>query len=294
MEPVRPLPAPQLGSLEERLERGDIVPLQPCPFALPSDADRQFLCSLKVRGSKNINFNPATSSVSGFRQLADDQPARLQKILGDFSSAASEWVRGNLRYTLKPDRATFRPEEEATRRLRITARNDLLHIDAFSTRPTGGWRLLRLFVNLHPTDLRVWATSEPFAKLLDEFGARAGLPESEKLTWLERILNLFQKSEKETTPYDQFMVRFQRFLKRNAEFQEHARRTFWHFRPGDAWLVMPDGIAYAELRGRFALEHSFFVSPESLALPAIAPAVQLARTGKVPNLISPIEEPRTQ
>ncbi|MFO0865690.1 MAG: Kdo hydroxylase family protein [Gemmataceae bacterium] len=273
MEPVRPLPAPQLGSLEERLERGDIVPLQPCPFPLPSESDREFLRSLKVRGSKNINFNPTTSAVSGFRQLSDDQPTQLQRILGDFSSAACEALRAALRYTLKPDRATFRPEEEATRRLRITARNDLLHIDAFSTRPSSGWRILRLFVNLHPTDLRVWATSEPFAKLLEEFGLQAGLPESEKLTWMERVLNLFQKSEKATTPYDQFMVRFQRFLKRNADFQEHARRTFWHFRPGDAWLVMSDGIAYAEIRGRYALEHSFFVSPETLALPDLAPAV---------------------
>ena len=288
MEPVRPFPAPQEGSLEERLERGDIIPLQPCPFPLPSEADRDFLYQQRLRGSKNVNFNPATGAVSGFRPQTADQPARLQKILGNFSSAACDWIRSTLRYTLTADRATFRPEEEAIRRLRITARNDLLHIDAFSTRPTNGGRLLRLFVNLHPTDLRVWATSEPFGHLLQEFGAQAGLPESEKLTWLERILNLFQKSETASTPYDQFMVRFQRFLKRNSEFQEHARKTFWHFRPGTAWLVMSDGIAYAELRGRFALEHSFFVTPESLALPHLAPAVLLAGTGRIPELTSPI------
>lgn len=285
MEPVRPLPAPQPGSMEERLERGDIVAFQPCPFPLPSDQDRAFLCSQRLSGSKNINFNPATEAVTGFETLAPDQPAKLKAILAAFSKSAQEWLGATLpRYALKPDRATFRPEEEATRRLRFTARNDLLHVDAFSTRPTHGWRLLRLFVNIHPTDLRVWITSDTFADLLQEFGAQAGLPGSERLTWAEAFFNLFQPKEKESTAYDQFMGRFQRFLKRNASFQDRARKTFWHFPPGTAWLVMPDGVAYGELRGQFALEHSFFVAPETLALPELAPAALLARTGKVPNL----------
>ena len=41
---------------------------------------------------------------------------------------------------------SYRPVEEATRKLRLKARNDLLHVDAFPTRPTNGWRILRCFV----------------------------------------------------------------------------------------------------------------------------------------------------
>jgi len=283
MEPVRPLPPPQQGSLEERLERGDIVVLDPCAFPLPAEADRQFLREQQLSGSKNINYNPANDSVSGFLPTTPDQPARLQKILSAFSAAAGDWVRATLsRYAIKPDRATFRPEEEATRRLRVTARNDLLHIDSFSTRPTGGGRLLRLFVNLHPTDVRVWITSDTFAELLQQFGTQAGLPESERLTWFEKFVQFCERKDQATTPFDQFMVRFQRFLKRNGDFQEKARKTFWHFRPGVAWLVMPDGVAYAELRGRFALEHSFFVSQESLALPDLTPAALLSSCSPLP------------
>ena len=47
--------------------------------------------------------------------------------------------------TWKPDRGSYRPEEEATRRLRLTARNDLIHVDAFPNRPTQGYRILRVF-----------------------------------------------------------------------------------------------------------------------------------------------------
>src|SRR5438270_3183863 len=74
------------------------------------------------------------------------------------------------------DRVSYRPEEEATRRLRQKARNDLLHVDAFPSRPTNGQRILRLFVNVNPVDPRIWVTSDPFAKLLERYGAKAGLP----------------------------------------------------------------------------------------------------------------------
>jgi hypothetical protein len=73
------------------------------------------------------------------------------------------------------------------------------------------------------------------------------------------------------------MLRFHDFLKTHQEFQERCPRKLWSFPPGSVWLVMTDGCSYAELRGRYALEHSYFVQPEVLALAEEAPAVQLAR-----------------
>ena len=40
---------------------------------------------------------------------------------------------------------------------------------------------------------------------------------------------------------------------------------------------MTDTCSHAVLRGRFALEHSYFVAPQSLALPDESPAALLAR-----------------
>jgi hypothetical protein len=71
--------------------------------------------------------------------------------------------------------------------------------------------------------------------------------------------------------YDEFMLRMHHFLKRNEEFQERARKRFFRFAPGTAWLAFTDGFCHAELRGRFALEHSFFVKPQSLLFPEQAP-----------------------
>ena len=73
------------------------------------------------------------------------------------------------------DYASFRPVEEEGRELPLRHRNDLLHLDAFPTRPTHGARILRAFTNLHPTKERVWATSEPFSALAERYAVPAGL-----------------------------------------------------------------------------------------------------------------------
>jgi hypothetical protein len=80
------------------------------------------------------------------------------------------------------------------------------------------------------------------------------------------------------------MLRLHHFLKTNDHFQESAPKRFWSFAPGVAWLAFTDALSHADLRGRFALEHSFFVAPHSLALPDLAPAALLQRLHGKPVL----------
>jgi hypothetical protein len=81
----------------------------------------------------------------------------------------------------------------------------------------------------------------------------------------------------ERTEYDEFMLRLHHFLKTSDEFQECAARRLRHFKPFTAWLLFSDTISHAELRGQYALEHSFFVAPETLARPNESPPVLLER-----------------
>jgi hypothetical protein len=275
-----------MASLQERLECGEIVTFEPCPFALPTGDDLTFLTQQQLRSlnHKNISYNPTNHAVSGFVHLDDLQAARLQSLMGDFSEKAIGWLAQLLpeyARAWQPDRASLRPEEEATRKLRLTARNDLLHFDAFPSRPTRGHRILRLYANINPTDDRVWITSETFAKVLEKYGPEVGLPAQRPNTWVRKlgqgILGLFQPNLLERTEYDEFMLRLHHFLKTNDEFQECAARRLRHFKPGTAWLLFSDTITHAELRGQYALEHSFFVAPETLALPEKSPPVLLER-----------------
>src|SRR5262249_13175323 len=154
---------------------------------------------------------------------------RLGGVLADFSFAATRWLAETFpgyAACWRLDRANYRPEEEATRRLRQTARNDLLHIDAFPSRPTQGYRILRLYVNLNPTEPRVWATSDTFDRLLERYGEKVGLPGTIAAGWARRLgqslLGLFEPGRRVRTPYDEFMLRFHDFLKKNDRFQDHA------------------------------------------------------------------------
>lgn len=270
------------------LERGEILLYPNCPFPIPEGDDRRFLCEQRLASSfhKNISFHPHTRRLTGFARHSDAQAERLQRLLAGFSQAATDWLAN----VLPPyaagwelDRATLRPEEEATRRLRHNARNDLLHLDAFPSRPTQGRRILRLFVNVNETEPRVWVTSETFAQLLERYGPQVGLPPGQGGTWLrqlgENVLRLFQPGRPPRSSYDAFMRRFHHFLKAHDDFQERAPRRFWSFPPGSAWLVFTDGLSHAELRGQYALEHSWFIAPQTLALPERAPAAILERVG---------------
>jgi 3-deoxy-D-manno-oct-2-ulosonic acid (Kdo) hydroxylase len=285
METTRtPMDADVLSRMH-RLERGEIVTFPAASFALPRDDDLSLLFALQLAAlSKNISYDPATQRVSGFIAQGRAQHKPLLRLFDAFSCSVTKWLASVLppyhpAWTL--DRATFRSEEEATRRLRQTARNDLLHLDAFPNRPSQGRRILRVYVNVNPSEPRVWVTSEPFAKLLERYGEAAGLPSKQRGGWFGQIgqgvFGIFRPGPKRRTPYDLFMLRFHDFLKQHDEFQERGSKHLWSFAPGSVWMAMTDACSYAELRGRFALEHSYFVPQHVLALPDEAPATLLER-----------------
>jgi hypothetical protein len=279
--------------LEERLERGGIEYFPVCPLPLPEGEDRSFLLEQQLAGRvhKNISYDPKTGRAAGFTRTSAAQAERLRALLASFAQHATGWLARTLpRYASgwRLDRVSFRPEEEATRRLRLKARNDLLHVDAFPSRPTNGQRILRLFVNVNVNEPRVWATSEPFGKLLERFGTQVGLPTGQRANWARQVgqqmLRLFRPGRPARSMYDTFMLRFHDFLKANDEFQEHGPKRFWSFSPGSAWLVFTDVASHAVLRGRFALEHSYFVAPQTLALPNESPPALLEQACGIPVL----------
>ncbi|MBM4070921.1 MAG: hypothetical protein FJ271_18525 [Planctomycetes bacterium] len=274
------------ASLTARLECGEVVYFSSCPFDLFSQDDLEFLVQQKSGGGfhKNISYDPNHGRTSGYLTFSRQQRRRLRGLLKGFSERATAWLAGLLpRYaqSWRLDRVHYRPEEEATRILRDTARDELLHVDAFPTRPSRGDRILRLFVNLNDCEPRTWVTSETFSFLLERFGRQAGLPHEVEATWPRRLrhglLGLVQPHYRRRTIYDSFMLRFHHFLKNHQGFQDRGARKFHSFAPGSAWLVFSDGLAHGELRGQFALDHSYFIASETLELPELAPASLLEK-----------------
>ena len=174
------------------------------------------------------------------------------------------------------DFASFRPFEEDGRDLPLHKRNDLLHVDAFPSRPTRGGRILRVFTNLNPSKPRVWQTTGPFEDFARKFAEDAGLHKiAESDSFLSRVVQDFGRKlgvrGMGRTPYDVFMLRFHDFLKENSRFQADCPKVRLEFPPLATWMVFTDGVAHAVMSGQYALEQTFLIPAGALVAPDQAP-----------------------
>jgi hypothetical protein len=264
----------------EMAERGQILFFRQLPFDLPLE-DQKFLREqewTELRMHKNVSYRPSedilrgvsgnTATVERLHSIMRNYSARIIEFIGRFLSPYNgKW---NL------DFASFRPLEEENRDLPLHKRNDLLHVDAFPSRPTRGGRILRVFTNLNPARPRVWNTTESFDALARQFAKAAGLQEiAEDDSFLARtVQNLGAKlgfSAAGRTPYDMFMLRFHDFLKENAAFQENCPKTRLEFPPLATWIVFTDSVAHAAMSGQYAIEQTFLIPPRALVAPEAAP-----------------------
>jgi hypothetical protein len=244
-------------TLAERLERGEHVTFPADKFPLPPSDDLAFLRTrqLRRRTQQAILFDPTTRHTSGARATSAADKQRLDRIMEAFSEVCTSFLSQVLPEYARQwvhDRASLRTEEEAIRSLRHNARNDLLHIDNFPTRPSAGRRILRLFVNINPAEPRVWITSEKFAALLDRLHAVHRISQRTVREWCEPLpawQRLLAGDWSGRPAYDVFMLKLQQFLRSSEHFQENAPKHFHHFPPGTAWLLLADGLSHAVLRG---------------------------------------------
>jgi hypothetical protein len=260
-----------------QLERGNILFFPRTPFALSED-ERDVLRGVSLTGGslhKNIAYRPAADKVTGFDKSIAHDPGKLREVL----RAYSQRVLGLLR-TLLPrymegcrvDFASFRPQEEEGRDLPTKKRNDLLHVDAFPTRPTKGDLILRVFTNINKTKPRVWLTSDPFESLAQRYAMDAGLPEIAKQpvaggfgNMLANVLRGAGMPIADRSAYDRFMLHFHDYLKFNQDYQRDCAKYRFEFPPDSTWMVFTDIVPHAVLSGQHALEQTVIVRRESLA-----------------------------
>jgi hypothetical protein len=267
-----------------QLEAGDILFFPETPVPLPPE-DTKFLLGQQQTDSslhKNIAYKPRIDKLSGVDAKSADAAAveRLHGIMRGYSQAVVRFLTGFLspyegRWQL--DYASFRPQEEQGRDLPLRRRNDLLHTDAFPTRPTWGARILRFFNNIHPARTRDWVVSDPFAEMVGRFVPGEIRPEASSAASrlgkaAGRALGLGAAIPSiRRSPYDEFMMRFHNFLKENPRWQAECRKYPYQFPPGSSWMVYTDTVPHAVLAGQYALEQTFLVAPEAMVRPEVSP-----------------------
>jgi hypothetical protein len=270
----------------EALEEGNILFFSKIPFSFPEE-DIAFLLTQKqseARNRKNIAYKPESRRITNFVQSSPEEGAKLLEVMQKYSESVTDFLSKLLfpyASSWKLDYASFRPFQEKGRKLRLRARNDLLHTDAFPTRPMHGSRILRFFTNINPKEGRKWMTSESFAELAKKYGGKEGIPfpKSFSSSLGGRLKRFMKKTAKKAglpvvlrSPYDDFMMRFHNYLKENEEFQKNCLKDHWEFPPGSCWAVFTDQVSHAALAGQYALEQTILVPKHALLNPEKSPA----------------------
>jgi hypothetical protein len=270
-----------------QLEAGKILYFPGVPFDF-SQAQREALLTKrqsKLKFHKNISYRPKTGELRGFSSDVKEDVQELKGIVQQYSRVAAEFVARLLpAYAgkLELDYASFRPIEEQGRDLALHKRNDLLHVDSFPNRPTGGGRILRCFTNIHPTQTRNWMTAaEDFPTLAKRHARQAGLKKIARFS-SQPVVKLGRRAQAvfrgmtghpgmPTTGYDQFMLTFHDWMKENEGFQKSVTKAYDNFPPGSTWLVYTDSVPHAVLSGQFAIEQTFIVPVRAMVTPEVAP-----------------------
>jgi hypothetical protein len=275
----------------EHLEAGGILYFPETPVPIPHE-DLEFLLGQRQTGSsvhKNIAYKPSRDQLSGVdrKTTTSADVEKLHTIMRRYSGGVETFLTNFLapyKRRWRLDYASFRPLEEESRDLPVRRRNDLLHTDAFPTRPTRGWRILRFFHNIHPTRTRDWVVGDPFAKVVTVFAPRKlALPQADspvvragkQIAQASGLASLVPKWKR--TPYDEFMMQLHNIMKEDAAFQSSCAREEVKFIPGSSWMVYTETVPHAVLGGQYALEQTFLVDPAAMVTPESAPIAILER-----------------
>lgn len=269
----------------DQLEHGKVLFSRSAPFDF-SQADVEFLLSQRQTGSrfhKNVSYRPAADVLKGDDAAGKDRQ-RLHAIMRNFSRQVTGFITAFLTpYAgkFKLDYASYRPLEEQGRDLPLRKRNDLLHVDAFPTRPTRGARILRVFLNINPSAPRVWNVGEPFHEFFPKLAGAQRLTPPHRSSVGAGIAAFASKLGlpiADRSRYDEYMLYLHDWLKENSGFQKNSPRSELQFLPGCFWMVYTDGLPHAVISGQFALEQTFIIPAEALVSPQAAPLRVLEST----------------
>jgi hypothetical protein len=259
------------------LESGEVLLFHSVPFDISTQMHDVLFGDEHANTSvhKNVSFRPKSGELRGYSGASES-------MLREFMAAYSDRMHRFVDAFLSPykgkhqlDFASFRPIEAQGRTMPLHKRDDLLHFDAFPSRPTRGGRILRIFTNLNPSQSRVWEIGEPFHETAPGFATNRDLRAKVNANPLRVLSDSLAAgvgvTKGKRSAYDRFMLRFHDLLKEDSQYQSHTAKRRIEFPPNTTWLVYTDGVPHAVLSGRYALEQTFIVSPEAQVAPEVTP-----------------------
>lgn len=179
----------------------------------------------------------------------------------------------------------FLPSQE-TKKAKI---DNLLNIDIFNKKELLGNRVLCFCSNIDTKNTINYVTSENFESIVKKYTQSNDLtvPSIRTTSIYKKVENKMKKAIKSigisvniNSPYDNFMMKLQHFLKNNEKFQKEAKKNKCEFLPNTSWVFFSDAIAHSTIEGQNLLQQSLVVSKNALVNPEKSPLSVLERHTK--------------
>jgi hypothetical protein len=266
------------GDLRELLERDGILILDTEPFRLTADELELIDRHWSDGRSKNCSYNPNSRELDGVVG-SPEVVAGLSVVMARYAA----WSRDLIAEFFPPYLEQLGVGRTSLRRRSVQEEPPLsrrkddrsLHLDAFTSQPVAGRRILRVFNNVDPTGAdREWAIADGgFEDFAERFRCRA----RRLLPGEAALLETLSLTKCRRTDYDQIMLGMHDAAKRDRDYQATAPRRFVSFPGGATWLAFTDQTPHAAVSGQCALEQTFYVPVDALAEPAASPLRILER-----------------
>ena len=149
---------------------------------------------------------------------------------------------------------SFRPNQIETRTQSWRADDRRLHVDAFPSRPNYGERILRVFINVNPSNVaRVWRVGEPFEAVVERFLANT------EPYWPgeQKVLNIFGVTNHCASEYYYLMLQLHDAMKRDLYYQHNSPQLTVSFPAGSVWVCFSDQASHAAISGQYMMEQTF-------------------------------------
>jgi hypothetical protein len=260
-----------------RLECDGVVVLATPCFSL-SDDERGLTEGVWGDGrSKNASYNPNTGRIDGVVG-AGAAFERLRGLMARYALWSAD-VLGRFfpQYhpRLEMGRTSLRRRSVEDKPLSQRKDDRSLHVDAFTSQPVAGRRILRVFSNIDSSgESRDWAVGEGgFEAYARRFQGRA----RRLIPGEAAVLRGLGLTKARRTDYDQIMLCMHDAAKGDAEYQRTAPRRVVSFPAGATWVAFTDQSPHGVLKGHCALEQTFYMPVEALHDPASSPLRILER-----------------
>ncbi len=252
------------------LETGSVVYLPQLPFPL-AQAEAVLLSPDFLKPSvKNISYLPDQNLLRGIDAAPEVEAmmAQMMQRYVDFSKNLIQSLFPQYTNHYELGKTSYRPVEIQGRESSYRKDDTRLHVDAFTSNPNHGKRILRVFSNINPNNQgRHWRIGESFPSVAKTFIRKISKPFWGK----HKLLKTLGVTKKIRSDYDHYMLQMHNRMKANVDYQQQVEQGEFHFPPATTWIVYTDLVSHAAMGGQYVMEQTFYLPVEGMKYPEHAP-----------------------